>query len=434
MHRFATAALALLLLLAFPGSVQAAVISDGDRVPGGGWSDPRPLGRHTFDVEIAANPAGDMVAMWSSEERGLRARFRPAGERWGPVERVSLAKYSHVDEGSLTLGARGRATVLWQNDAGLQVSDRAPDGTWRRDRTAPLVHEDPEGCGDEWVSERPMFAGGYGRTLFVSWEELGCDEGYSSFEHYAWRLPDGSWTRLRDGAGGAEQHAMVLLGKRRAVMVTTGGGVWVQRLRAGDRVRQGRPLVAAGNYSTLDLSRNRHGDLALVAASYGVPIGNHILMMAKVAGESWGPPHRTPFTGSFPAVSVGVGDDGTAIAGWVERGPRTQVWAQVGDVHAGKWEMPSTISGATRTEVGQIDVATTDDGDGVVVWARTEWPYTLSTHASVRRAGGTWRAPVRLAGKSAKWVRPAPNVVSAGDRFTALFVRKSALASDKRMR
>lgn len=433
MRRFTTALLAGLLLLGVPAVGQAGASDAGASA---GWTDPMPMGRNSADVDIATNRGGDMVAVWSTSTGVIRARYRPAGEPWGEVERVARGDWAHLYDGSVSLGGQGRATVLWQNDAGLQISDRRPGGTWRRDRSAPLVHEDPEGCGDEWVDPSPVMAADRRGTVFITWQEYGCDEAYSSFEHYAWRMADGTWTRLRDGGGGSSHHDVTFRRNGRAVVLSsTGGGLRVQTLRPGDHLGRGRILVAHGSYSGMDIESNGRGDLALVAVSWGALPHDHLVALTKPAGERWSGPHRTPVADRAGKPSLAVAADGTLVAGYLVENQRAQVFGQVGHLADNSWNESVPLSARMRHDVFSVDVAAGRGGAGVAIWNRVDWPRALSTHAALHQPGGSWKEPVRLTGSNdAGSATASANVVRSRDRFIAVFVRNAALVSEYRGR
>lgn len=416
-----------LLLALLPASTAAGTESPG-------WTSPKKLGAYARDVDMATNQAGDMVMVWSTRT-AVKARFRPAGGRWGSAERV--ARNGSLGDGVVTLTGAGRATVLWSNSAGLHVSDRGRDGTWRQDRTAPLVHVDEGGCGDEWVSGPVVMAADNVGNLFLTWAELGCDEGYSYFDHYVWRTSDGTWSRLYDGGGDGNHHDVVFPRRGKALMINTTSGIAVQTAKAGGELGPKRTVVPHGSYSGMDADLNPRGDLVVVARTHATPAtGSSLVAVTRPYGGAWSMPHYTPVRTRAESPVVDLANSGRIVATYLRDGDRTAVVAQSGRVTGNEWRPPVVVAGGIRSSVHPPDVAVRDDGTAAVIWNRMNWPDTLSTHAAVQSAAGEWSDPMRLASRRTvdNHAYVVPDVVRSPRGFTAAFVRNGTLLAQYRLR
>lgn len=403
--------------------------------PSPGWTSPKKLGVYARDIDVATNRAGDMVVVWSTR-KAVKARFRPAGGRWGPVERVAPGGSLYDD--AVTLTAAGRATVLWSS-SGLHVSDRRRDGTWRQDRAAPLVHEDEGGCGDESVSVGTppvvMAADDVG-NLFLTWEELGCDGGYSWFNHYVWRQADGSWSPLYDGGGGGDHHDVVFPRRGTALMINTTGSITVQTAKPGDRLGPERTVGPRGNYNGMDADVNRRGDLVVVARSTTTAVGSSLVAVTRPSGAAWSTPHYTPIGARVESPAVDLADSGRIVATYLRRADRTTILAQNGRVGGNAWLLPVVVAGGIRSWVQPPDVAARGNGSAAIIWNRMNWPRTLSTHAAVQSAAGEWSDPMRLATRRTvdDNADVTPDLIRSPRGFTAAFVRNGALLARYRLR
>jgi hypothetical protein len=109
-----------------------------ERLPGDGQrlSPPRDLALATT-AAVAMNERGDRVLAFTSGRTRFGARFRRAGEDWGPI--VSFGRVPSTAGMKLTavVARNGRAVVTW-GAAGRAcgVSVRDGDGTWRSRRLA----------------------------------------------------------------------------------------------------------------------------------------------------------------------------------------------------------------------------------------------------------------------------------------------------------
>ena len=425
MHRLLALVIGLVVTL-LPASTSAGTSSPG-------WTSPKSLGAYARDIDVATNRAGDMVVVWSTR-RAVKARFRPAGGPWGPAERVAPGGYLHDD--GVTLTAAGRSTVLWSDNSGFHVSDRRRDGTWRRDRSAPLVHEDEGGCGDESVSGSVVMAADNVGNLFLTWEELGCDEGYSWFNHYVWRQADGTWSPLYDGGGGGDHHDVVFPRRGKALMINTTDAITVQTAKPGDRLGPERTVVPHGSYNGMDADVNRRGDLVVVARSITTAVGSSLVAVTRPSGTAWSTPHYTPVGSRVEAPAVDLADSGGIVATYLRRADRTTILAQNGRVGGNEWRPPVVVAGGLRWSVHPPDVAVRADGSAAVIWNRMNWPDTLSTHAAVQSTPGHWSDPMRLARRrtvdDAAYV--VPDLIRSSRGFTAAFVRNGPLLARYRLR
>ena len=156
-------------LVAFT-SPRGTVLRVSERHAGGSFGAPRKLSGAAIMPAVAISPRGDRLAAWFS--RGiLRARVRPAGKPWGPVQKVSRETGGGIPALRAAVSANGRLVLAWENadvredrpvrlDA--RVAVRARSGGWH---VARLEHAML--AGDAFAADPaaiPLFDSG-GRLL-----------------------------------------------------------------------------------------------------------------------------------------------------------------------------------------------------------------------------------------------------------------------------
>ena len=142
----------------FDDIVQAAV-----RTPGGAWLPPDDLsagGENAKEPQVAIDPAGNAVAVWSRFDGShfiAQAAARAPGGAWAPAADISEEGES-ATEPDLALTPSGSAIAVWSRDEGadqiVQSAVRPPGGAWGnpmdaspagRRSTEPQVAVDPAG-------------------------------------------------------------------------------------------------------------------------------------------------------------------------------------------------------------------------------------------------------------------------------------------------
>jgi hypothetical protein len=115
------------------------VIQSASRPAGGSWSsavDISAIGGHAEDPEVAIDPQGDAVAIWTSvegSEKVVQAASRPTGGDWSAAVGVS-AGGALATRPEVALDAHGDATAVWQYYAGgeevIQSATRHAGSSW----------------------------------------------------------------------------------------------------------------------------------------------------------------------------------------------------------------------------------------------------------------------------------------------------------------
>ncbi|HEX6229975.1 MAG TPA: hypothetical protein VFZ41_11005, partial [Solirubrobacterales bacterium] len=127
----AAAAAALALLL---GVAQAS-----HAVAAPGWlppSDLSVLGQDAEEPQVGVDSAGNAVAVWSRSNGShtiIQAAVRPAGGTWGPVADLSAAGRD-ATEPQLAVDPAGNAVAIWSRSNGshtiIQAAGRSAGGPW----------------------------------------------------------------------------------------------------------------------------------------------------------------------------------------------------------------------------------------------------------------------------------------------------------------
>ncbi|MDP2773925.1 MAG: hypothetical protein Q8O61_10240 [Nocardioides sp.] len=82
------------------------------RTAAGAWSTPRRIAAGPVsELELAANPDGDVALVWTVRYRTVRAAVRPHGRTWQAP--VTLGRGAYVTSMKVAMDRRGRALALW---------------------------------------------------------------------------------------------------------------------------------------------------------------------------------------------------------------------------------------------------------------------------------------------------------------------------------
>lgn len=183
---------------AIAGSVLLALLASAPALAEPRWTEATELGMWARELDIAANSAGDQVAVFARDGRA-RAAYRPAGGGWSSQELVRRDAY----QAHAFIDRDGNASAVWLRNGVWHVSDRQPDGRWTLDTTASL-HDRRAPC----IRDSAM-AGDLAGNLVLTWTETDCDDT-ASWTRLAWRFPDGTWAGVRDEQDGAEVTALTV--------------------------------------------------------------------------------------------------------------------------------------------------------------------------------------------------------------------------------
>jgi hypothetical protein len=361
--------------------------------------------------QVAVDPHGNAVAIWSADNQGsgtrlLRASTRPAGGAW--TEPVVISDDDNVVSDSdheVAIDAQGNATAIWSEltTGGIVVrsANRPSGGVWTNPVelsesaifSQPRLAVDPQGnVTAVWLGTAPHSGGGvvpvvrssrrpaggaWGSTVAVSavegdvsaqgpqvavdaqgnatavWGSFTSGGGYVA--QTARRAAGGSWDAASNlGAGSSPQVAVDPQGNATAIWVVSPNqpdSVVLSSSRTGAGPWSSPSTMAAGN----DVDRvgfpwvaaDPQGNVVAIWARYDT--GTKVLAQAvrRVAGSS----------SWSPAVDLSVGRPITAIpaAGMDPQGHVNMVWSSTED----PWAGASSIYDPIGPELRNVDVPST---------------------------------------------------------------------------
>ena len=116
------------------------IVQSAARTPGGLWASPVDLsgsGKDAEEPQVAVDPAGEAVAVWSTSDIGFNTRaqgaVRPQGGSWSPAVVLSAAGMI-AENPQVAVDPGGGAVAVWtSSDATpsvIQSATRAPGGPW----------------------------------------------------------------------------------------------------------------------------------------------------------------------------------------------------------------------------------------------------------------------------------------------------------------
>ena len=295
------------------------VVDSIHRPAGGAWAAPHEfsiVGQTLSGPQIAVNPAGDAVAVWTrwaGANTVVQAARRPAGGDLSDAQDISvLAEDSGAPK--VAVDPSGTATAIWEARSGstsvVETSRQPAGGSW----SAPEI---VSAAGSE--AEAPDLAVDAAGNATAVWERSAA--GSNWIVQAASRPADGSWSAPQD----LSTEAVLLVPK-------------VAVDRAGD-------AVAVWLRSTW-----------VVRAS------------ERPAGGSWGAP-RSLSGGEASQPEVAMGSARDAVAVWARFDGANQIVQARRRAARGGWRTQVDLS-AKGQDARAPQVALDDAGSAVAVWVR----------------------------------------------------------------
>ena len=393
------------------------IIQSSSRPAGGAWTPVADLsasGRSATEPQVAVDAVGNAVAVWSRTNGShtvIQGASRPTGGDWTSPLDISDSERSAV-ESEVAVDPAGNAVALWSRFDG---SDDIVQG-------ALLV----PGSGSRWSepvdistagenAEEPQVAvDGAGNAVAV-WSRL---EGSNTIAQAAYRASGGPWgtpTDLSKAGGNAKEPQ---------IAVDPGGSaiaVW-SRAVGGLGTVQAADMAPGGDWlEALDLSGVGEdatepnvalaGGRAIAVFSAG-DAGPYTTIKAreKPAGGAWQSTQdltQHGLTQTVVSPRVVIDPRGNAAAAWARSGASPTVIEGRTKTAGGPWSGIEELSELGESSVEpQIAVGAT--GDGAAVWSRDNEVNTIIQAAGFDGAGPTFpslsipvaatvRQPVRFA-------------------------------------
>jgi hypothetical protein len=326
---------------------------------GGQWSASAPVsGSGPSDVQppqVAVNPHGDAVAIWSADILGsagvVRVSSRPAGGQWSDPTVISEGTVYDRDV-DVAIDAQGNATAIW-----TEFSESAQPSP------AFIVRSASRPSGGDWSD--PV---DFSKSALHSSARLAVD-------------PQGNVTAIWLGDG-MNSPAVVLSNRRPA------GGDW------------GSAAVALSSDDTIasaegpQIAVDAQGTLTAVWASHANAGGYTVQSSRRTAAGTWSAAVNVG-TGYSPQVAVDPQGNATAI--WQQGSPSSSAVLSSSRTGAGPWSGAAPMAAGDDVDtVGYPWVAADAQGNVTAIWARFN-DSTLLAQATHHVAGSTsWSPPVDL--------------------------------------
>lgn len=376
------------------GSMQLAWDRDGggietaEHVPGGGWSPPLRLSRdgsETGATRIAADPAGDVTAVWIDTNGGLQtvqSASRPRGGAWtrATVATAAVTGVGQVADPAIVLAPDGTATAFWiQPDAmtsfaTIRAATRAPGGQW----SAPVTVSDTT-----MHSFAPRAVVARDGTVTVLWYQAtagGVNRVFAASRPAggAWSTPEllsvNDWAAIPavtvadDGTVLAAWYARnPSLRNVAEVGVRAPDGTWTVRADVDGGTEAG------GNVSSPAVAIRRDGEMT-VAWPRTINTWLRIQTITRAAGgATWTEPATLTADGRNAAEPrIGYAPDGVLHAVWRRRTDVNYIVQAVTRAADGSWSEADDLSAASTSslELSDLSLVFDSDGDPVVSWYR----------------------------------------------------------------
>jgi hypothetical protein len=323
-------------------------------------------GQDAAGPQIAVDPAGDAVAVWSrfnGANQIVQAASRPAGGVWSGAVDISVAGGDAV-EPQVAIDGSGNAVAAWSRNGGLrtvvQAATVAAGGGW----SAPADLSNPEGS-----ATTPQVAIDADGEAVVVWS---CFNGLNQIVQAASRPAGGGWSG--------------------AVDISVAGGDAVE------------PQIAIDGSGNAVAVWSRNGGANFIVQSSTRP-----------AGGSWSSPTDLSAAGG-PAGEprVAIGASGEALVVWSRNDGANLIVQSAARAAAGTWSQAVDLSTAgSNSDEPQVTLAS--GGEAIAVWTRDTAGFNTVAQTTLRPAGGSWAPATNLSSGSSIATAPQVAVDRAGD-------------------
>jgi hypothetical protein len=345
---------------------------------GGAWGAPVPLGPKTetaFLPEVAMNPAGRAVAVWSQYDASAGAYVVDAaslpgvGSAWGVPVEISGPGEDYL-YAQVAIDPAGEAVAVWTREEGakntIESATLSAAGAWAK----------PQELSDHERADEPAVGISDAGEAVAVWIH---QEGADYRAQASSRPAGGTWSKPADLSKKGEAANAV------DVAVDPAGeavAVWEMELEG---VIESATRPAGGAWGpAVEISAAENAELPQVAIGAGGQtaatwlrvngVGNYTVRGATGAvGATWGTPVDLSGSGVVSEGGVAVETDGTTVAVYrAPGGASDEVLARRKPLGAA-WSEPVALSPSTSSaDSGEVVAA--PGGGAVAVWARPEKP------------------------------------------------------------
>jgi hypothetical protein len=362
------------------------------------------VGRDAEEPQVAVDPAGDAVAVWTRFDGAhtiVQAAIRQAGGSWVPSGNLSVPGRD-AEEPEVGIDAAGNAIAVWRRHDGskyiVQSATRPAGGAWQGPVDLSVAGE---------TAKEPALAVDAAGDAVAIWARF---DGLDFAVQAAAKPAGGAWQGALDlsVAGQDAKEPQVAIGPSADALA-----VWSRYDGSRFVVQSARRLAGAWE-KPLDVSvagqNAEEPQLALDPAGNAVAVwsrfdGAKDIVQAAVGsggGGAWGLPADLSAAGqNAEEPQVAVDPAGNAVAVWTRRSSPTDVVQSSRRPAGGSWEtaVPLSVSGDSA-EAPQVSLD--PDGGAVAVWSRTDATPRVIQGAE-RPAAGGWLPPalISVVGQSA---------------------------------
>ncbi|HEX4114923.1 MAG TPA: PKD domain-containing protein [Solirubrobacteraceae bacterium] len=394
------------------------------------WLSPADLseaGQSAGSPQVAIDGQGGITAAWSRADGGnyeAQATFRPAGGSWQTPVALSEAGYN-AGEVQVAADPAGEVVAVWDtfppaSARTIQVAVKSPlSGSWSTPVTLATIGEP--------VGEPQVAIDSRGNAIAV-WEEQPQNPGYRFIQ--ASVKPAGStWSApvdISEDTGGGDPH-IAMDAEGNAIATWLGADAIESATRLASTGTWQAPvnvapsgLDAGGHPGGPELAVNGEGNAVIAWSGASGNGANHIIQAATlVKGGAW----QAPVELSSPAMNaaaphVALDPEGNATAVWsgAEGSNNTVIQSATMPV-GGAWQAPVEISetGEKANNLLEPQIAIDPQGDAIAVWEDVVGGNQIIQSSVKSREETSWQTPIVLSGTDANAVYPKVGLDSRGN-------------------
>ncbi len=329
--------------------------------------------------DVAVDPAGNAVAVWSQLDGVWSSRFTP-DDGWGIAAPIPDVQGLLLDlrPAKVAMDAEGKAIVVCPQSwaVGNIVSSHSnADGRW-----GPS-HRIDDNSGDADAPLTPQISVSADGSAVAVWAQAQANETGSNIwsNHYE---PDNGWSFARrietNNAGDASEPQVAVDASGNAVAVWeqsdgTRSNIWSNGYALNGDWGTARLIETnnAGNASEPQVAVDPSGNAVVVWQQFDGT--QYSVWFNRYTSAGWGVAERIESdVGTYePEPQVAVDANGNAVAVWYQLGNTHHIWSKR-YTPSGGWGTAESIDHSGTANAGGPRVAVDPGGHAVSVWRQTD--------------------------------------------------------------
>jgi hypothetical protein len=377
------------------------------------------------DPQVAADNAGNAVAVWAQADGSIRANRYVAGSGWLTPIRIDSDAANSTASPQIAMDGNGNAVVVWMQNTGIWTNRYTAGVGWGAATIISIV-----AAG----ADVPQIAVDTDGDAVAVWQQLDGAQNNVWANHYLAGWGWGTATTISDGAGDATVPQVAADASGNAV------AVWAQFDGTRDNIMANRYLAGSGWGTAALIETDNSGTAAnpqvsVAADGNGMAVwqqsdGTRTNIWANrySAAAGWDGATLIEHDDTGPATDPRVASDtsGNAMAVWSQSdGTRTNIWANR-YAAGGGWSTATLIETDNSGDAALPQIAVGANGNAVAVWQQFDGTRT-NIWSNRYTAGGNWDTATLIESDNAGDAQLPRIAVGGDDQAVAAWQQSDSL-------